>query len=364
MDFVNETNVEAGWTVGFQRDGRELVVVVIKATFLISNGDGEAPLAAEQVKLVEADQFSGEPGRSAPVYESDFAHRKPFCDVLVNARAYAAGGRPTHQVSVGVKVATMVKTFAVTGNRVWQSDIVGVSATTPELFTVVPISYDNAFGGADVSKDDPQNVRTYLENPVGRGYSYFKRNLDGRPLPNTEEFRKPVEKPNGNYRPMSFGPIGRNWQPRTRFAGTYGQDWLDYRAPFWPDDFDDRYFQAAPSDQQIPYPTGGEEVLLRNLSTDGYVSFKLPTVSMPVLFVPYRGRAEQLDSVIDTVVIEPDLGRFTMTWRVSYPLRRNCFELMRIVAGKTSREWMIGQRFPGKPYYRGLSELIRAKSPR
>ena len=35
MDFVNKTGVQAGWTMGFDRDGRELVIVAIKATFTI-----------------------------------------------------------------------------------------------------------------------------------------------------------------------------------------------------------------------------------------------------------------------------------------------------------------------------------------
>jgi hypothetical protein len=255
----------------------------------------------------------------------------------------------------------MVKTFAVTGNRVWRSGLVGVSATAPEPFEVMKISYDNAFGGVDSSKDDPKDVKTYLENPIGRGYSYFKNGIDGHPLPNTEELGKPVENPAGSYRPMSLGPIGRNWQPRVRFAGTYDKDWLETRAPFWPDDFDYRYFQAAPAEQQIPHPVGGEEVVLRNLTADGHVSFKLPRLSMPVVLIPHRGRSQDIEAVIDTILIEPDLGRFMLTWRITYPVRKTLFDLLRIVVGKTSREWLGRKRFPGKPYYDGLAELVRAK---
>jgi len=33
VNFVNETGVEAGWNPGFQPGGREVVVIVIKATY-------------------------------------------------------------------------------------------------------------------------------------------------------------------------------------------------------------------------------------------------------------------------------------------------------------------------------------------
>jgi len=347
--------------MGFERDGRELLVVAIKATFVMPTNGQEPELAENQVKLIEADEFTGEPGLSAPRYEADYAHRKPACDVLINGTAYAPAGKPTEEVSVGVKVGSMVKTFAVVGNRVWYGGMARARASTPEPFEFMPISYDKAFGGVDQRKGDPSSIKTYLQNPVGRGYSYYKKDLDGKPLPNTEEIRKPIEDPNGNYHPMSLGCIGRNWQPRVRFAGTYGQKWLDDQAPFWPDDFDYRYFQSAPPDQQIPYPSGGEDVVLKNLTRDGYVHFKLPTRSMPVLFIPFKGSPQEIDAVIDTVLIEPDLRRFSLTWRVSYPLRKSCFDLMRVVAGKTSREWYGRARFGSKPYYKNLAELIRAK---
>jgi len=362
VDFVNESKVAAGWTMGFERDGRELIVVAIKATFVIPHDGDEPRLADEQTKLTEADEFTAEPGLSAPRYESDYAHRKPYCDVIVNGSAYAPGGRPTHEVVVGVKVGSMVKGFNVTGNRVWRSGIVGVSASEPELFQVIPISYDNAFGGIDVGSGDPQNVRTYRANPVGKGYSHHKKDLDGKPLPNTEEVRRPIANPSGAYQPMSFGSIGRNWLPRAGFAGTYDDKWLENRAPFWPDDFDDRYFQATTPDQQIAYPMGGEDVLLRNLTPDGHVHFKLPTMSMSVLFIPYRGRPQAIDAKIDTMLIQPDLGRIALTWRAAYSLRRSCFDLMRVVAGKTAAEWYGRRRFGRKPYYRNLADLVKARA--
>lgn len=69
-----------------------------------------------------------------------------------------------------------------------------------------------------------------MANPVGRGFFHRqtdRRYVDGAPLPNAEESSNHVTGLDGNYRPMSFGPIGRNWQPCVAYAGTYDQKWID-----------------------------------------------------------------------------------------------------------------------------------------
>ena len=297
MEFINATPFAAGWTMGFERDGREFVIAAIKATFTIPRDGREPELAETQIPLIESDQFTGEPGLSATVCEADYAHHKPMCDVLLNASAYAPPGKLVRQIEIGVRVGRMVKQFNVVGDRFWCESVLGIRATEPEPFSRMPISYDNAFGGRDESRGDPASVKTFLANPVGRGYSHFKEKIDGKPLPNTEERERSVVDANGSYRPMSLGPIGRSWQPRIGHAGTYDQEWLDQRAPFWPDNFDYRYFQAAPVDQQIPYPTGGEQVVLSGLTQDEYVTFALPSVSLPVWFLPYKGRDTRVDGL-------------------------------------------------------------------
>ena len=57
--------------------------------------------------------------------------------------------------------------------------------------------------------------------------------------------------PWGDYRPMGFGPGRPRLDAPLSYAGTYDQNWLDNVFPFLPADFDERYYQAAPEDQQI-----------------------------------------------------------------------------------------------------------------
>jgi hypothetical protein len=363
MQLLNATRMQAGYTMGMDPSARESLVVAAKGTFLlpVSGGDG-GRLAEEQTPLIDADVFSGEPGFSAPVYECDYPPVKPKCDVLLNGSAYAPGGRPTRRAAVSLRVGCMAKSFDVVGQRTWVGALLGVAASPPEPFVKIPISYDRAFGGIDAVHPDPARHRYYELNHAGVGFhrETEREFIDGTPLPNTEEPGRPVVDPRGTYRPMAFGPIARAWQPRVKLAGTYDQHWLDEIFPFLPPDFDERYYQAAPPEQQIEYPHGGEEVVLENLTPGGRLEFNLPTVRVPVVFYLREGDTVEKEAVIDTIVLEPDLGRFLMTWRASLPLRRNMFEVEQVLVGEMPRSWHRAREL-GKTYYPSLGAMVAAK---
>jgi len=362
MELVHATGMQAGYTMGMRPDGRELLVVCVKGTFTIPANGGEPQLAEEQVPLIEADTFSGEPGLSAPVYESDYPPVKPRCDVLLNASAYAPGGKPARKVVISLKIGPISKSFQVVGDRTWKNGILSVNSTSPKPFVKMPISYDRAFGGVDTNHKDPKKHSAYFLNPIGVGYHVHLNSkfVDGRPLPNTEEAGNPIKKPNGTYRPMSCGPIGRGWQPRVRFAGTYDQNWLDNIFPFLPPDFDEQYYQAAPSDQQMPYPKGGEAVILTNLSPQGRTIFRLPRIPLLVWFFMKNGEEKEAQAVIDSIVIEPDLGRFMVSWRASLPLKKNMFEVVQVVVGPNPEDKYQG-RDPNEPLFPDLEETGEAE---
>lgn len=363
MELLNATKMQAGYTMGVAPDGRESLVVVVKGTFrLPEKGGQELVLADEQVPLVMADTFAGEPGFSAPVDESEFAPRKPKCDILLNGNCYAPGGRPAKRVTVSLQVGSWSKSFTVVGNRSWQREWTGVSPTRPEPFTAMPISYGNAFGGTDITHENPEKHKFVLNNPVGRGFHHqLRANLiDGKPLPNTEEEGRTVKKPGGDYRPMAFGPVGRNWDPRYKLAGTYDQAWIDNTFPFLPPDFQESYYQSAPFDQQIPYLRGGEVVALTNLTPEGSTKFAIPKVEVPIVFFPKKGDKRETQVVIDTLIIEPDQRRFMVVWRSSYVLKRNMFEVVQVVAGVMPKAWYRARQL-GKTYYPSLGALVAAK---
>lgn len=346
MELLNATRMVAGFNLGVEQSGRELLVVVAKGTFRIPPPDAPDGIALHetQLPLVIADTFTGVPGLSAPAYEVDFAPRKPRCDILLLGSAYAPRGRPAARVEVGLRVGNWSKTFAVVGPRQWECGLAGVGATPPGVFVRQPVSYDLAFGGTDLMHEDPAQHAAFMANPVGRGFHRHMRVewVEGRPLPATEEIDRAVRSPDGNYRPMALGPVGRGWDPRYRFAGTYDQTWQEKHFPFLPPDFDEQYFQAAPLDQQVPldhFRHGPVEVLLANLTPEGLTRFTIPHLMAPVHVFTRDGEREDHTATLDTVVIEPDEGRFSLTWRMTRPLKKDIFEIAQVMVGKKGREW-------------------------
>jgi hypothetical protein len=347
VELINATRMVAGYTLGTEPSARESLVVVVKGTFRFPEAgepEGHFALADEQQPLVMADTFTGAPGLSAPVHEVDFAPRKPRCEVLLVAGAHAPQGRPATRVEVGVRVGAWSKSFAVIGPRHWEWQPGGVSASPPGVFVRQPIGYDVAFGGSDLRHPDPAEHAAFMDNPVGRGFARHLRAdwIEGAPLPATEEIGQPVRDPRGDYRPMAFGPLGRGWTPRARFAGTYDDAWLENHFPFLPPDFDTQYYQAAPADQQLPagsFDAGPTPVLLANLTPEGLTRFTVPPLVAPVHVFPKQGPREDLTASLDTLVIEPDARRFTLAWRVARPLRRNLHEIAQVLVGRKGPEW-------------------------
>lgn len=363
MELLNATKMAAGFTQGLRPDGRELLVVVVKGTFILPRNGRTASLADEQLPLIEADMFTGEPGFSAPFYESDFAPEKPFCDVIVNGSAYAPRGKPARDVEVGIKVGRVSKAFRVVGDRKWEASAGGIGPGFPQPFLRKEFSYNVAFGGTDRFSEDERKHDAFMENPSGVGYrkGLASGPIDGAPMPNTEERKNPVKSPIGNYKPMSLGPIARGWQSRARYAGTYDDEWLANVFPFLPADFNNRYFQSAPEDQQTEYLRGGEEVTLINLTPDSCRVFQIPQVDVPVVFLRRDGEQLVADPVVDTLYLEPDHERFVMLWRTHLPLRRSVFEVEQVLTGRMSPAWWRARMF-GKSYYPGLGAAVRAEA--
>ena len=362
MELINATGMQAAYTQGVEPSGREWLVVVVKGTFAIPEEQGGvAPLHAQQLPMVMADTFTGEPGRSAPVQEVDFALRKARCDILLTGSAHAPHGQACERVLVGARIGQWQKSFAVVGNRRW-GGISGARASAAEPFVRIPVSYDRAFGGVDAWHEDPAEHGAYMPNPVGRGWHrrMEARYVDGTPLPNTEALNEPVLSPDGRYEPMAFGPLGRGWSSRLPYAGTYDQDWIDNVFPFLPADFQDAYYQAAPLDQQMDHPRGTLDVALANLTPQGQTRFRIACQDMPVNFFHRKGGHVEVMALLDTVAIHSDQGLLTLGWRGAMPLRKNIFEISNVLVGTMSRGWWRARAL-GKTWHPSLGDLVGSR---
>ncbi|MEZ4312547.1 MAG: DUF2169 domain-containing protein [Polyangiaceae bacterium] len=346
MQIVNRSRLPAEVFTAIDKGAREHLVVVAKATYRF--GDGGAPsLAGEQKPVLPSDTFVGEPGLSAPIYESDFVPRKTRCDLLLDAEVHTPDGREVTELPVGVQVGSFSKRFLVVGDRIWRRGALGITATKPRPFSSMRIHYGRAFGGSPPkkrrTKDAPVEQATYWPNPIGTGYAPSSTGdiAEGMPLPSTEDFSDRVTSPAGSYKPLAFGPIGRHWDPRRAHAGTYDAAWRESTFPFLPEDFDEAFFQCAPPDQQIDFPEGGEPVALHHLVPGrAVVAFELPKPDLEVRVLHSRLRGLVLTPVVDTVFIEPAAGLLTYVYRSSVALdRRGLFAVEIVAAGPVCEKW-------------------------
>ncbi|WP_292505108.1 DUF2169 domain-containing protein, partial [Mesorhizobium sp.] len=178
-----------------------------------------------------------------------------------------------------------------------------------------------------------------------------QRFIPGLRLPNTQAVDEEIRSPFGDYQPMSFGPMGRGWPGRIEYGGTYDQNWIDNVFPFLPQDFDERYFQMAPPDQQIDHPRGGEEVVLVNLTPEGRVSFRLPSTALPMTL--FKGGEKSLEESVhpDTVLLDPENSRFSLVWRVSQRIHKTILDFSECWVGPPT-ESMLRARATGRDYVR------------
>jgi hypothetical protein len=155
--------------------------------------------------------------------------------------------------------------------------------------------------------------------------------------------------------PVGFGVVGRNWLPRVKFAGTYDECWLNERFPFLPEDFDPQYFLAAPADQQVPFLLGGEVVRCINMTPTGTFAVRVPRFELPIRF-RFRDRDLPATPKLDTLIVEPDQGRFLAVWRASAPLGRKPNALREVIVG-LERPTNPLRPVDGEARYHSLREL-------
>ena len=100
--------------------------------------------------------------------------------------------------------------------------------------------------------------------------------------------------------------------------------------------------------------------MLLNLTPQGQTAFRLPRLEVPVTFYLRNYEEKEVSAAGDTLIIEPDRGRFMILWRASLPLRKNMFEVAQVVAGRMPRGWYRARQL-GKTYYPSLKALVDAR---
>ncbi|MFO0759149.1 MAG: DUF2169 domain-containing protein [Byssovorax sp.] len=274
--------------VPWRRDARSaLLTVVVKATFDLQ--PGEMRLSQQQEPILEQDRRDDDAGRSL-LAPSDLWPFKQRADITLVGHAYAPRSAPVRSLVARMVSGSVDKSVTVHGDRAPQN------RADAAPFTRMPLRWDRAAGGPGTS------------NPSGVPAS-------GDRLPNLEPARSSDDSP----LPINFGPIAPDWpQRRARI-----------RAPLtgWspgdpvPEDFDPLYFNAAPSDQQPAALRDDQPLVLENLHPDHpRLSTRLPGLR-PQAFVDRGGpAAQELEMRPDSLWIDTDRARCTVTWRAHFAL--------------------------------------------
>lgn len=324
----NETELAAQPRMLMGKEGERLVLIV-KATFTKVPGEAALELVPpEERRGIRGQDIPwGDPEKSSIKYPSDLCLTKPGTDVIVVAAAHAPGGKAVPSFDAGVKVGRLEKTIRVFGMRLWAAN--GSSLTAPRPTTRAEVRYDHAWGGLDVSH--PLKPVEEPRNPVGMGIARDLSVLTHQPAPVIEDPSNLIASVRTRPAPAGLGAIGRHWEPRRSFLGTYDAAWLEKRAPLLPLDHDDRAnLCASPGLTAVPPLTGGEDVALLNLTPGGgTLSFRLPKIRVRTTLHAQGREPESLTPYLDTVLIDtvrvPDTSDVVveMVWRAVFrPPRR------------------------------------------
>lgn len=321
MTLANNTPFAALAVPYVAPDGRDIVVAIVKATFVRRDGN-RMVLADEQIGVRLADvpyepAEVGKPVEPAPLetsirYPSDVGGERAGTCVVVVGEAVAK--RPAPYVDVAVQVAGRTAPLRVHGERVYYRGAGGVAIGPAASFERKGIVYERAYGGA--SRDLAAVER---RNPVGRGVASSEAELVDTPAPQIEHPANPISNASMRPEPAGYGAMPSHWLPRSAFAGTYDAAWKATRMPLLPKDFDARHYRVAhPSLQFEAALAGGTDVAIIGMTTESLFRFALPDVA--VRFVAKRddGARVELASHVDMVLIEPNDNQVQVTARRAF----------------------------------------------
>ncbi len=333
LGFINLTPFTAQPLVMADERGSDLLVLVVKASYRIE-GTGTLLREEEQAPLRPAGVYNGDPARTSLKHAPEADFFKAATDVALIGHAHAPGGRPLAQLDVSLRVGPIGKTVRVFGDRHWVTPGRSDQIIGPRPFATMPLTYERAFGGADLTPTDPRRHEREARNPVGTGLAVRDtRRTDPLALPNLEDPKHLIRGPGDRPPPAAFGFVSPDWQWRARYAGTYDDRWEKARMPLLPEDFDRRFFNAAHPELIAPgYLRGGEAVSVINASPRGALAFALPS-EQPELIVMMKDQTRHaLAMALDTVTIDTDAHRVELVWRASQPIFKRLHQLLWIKA--------------------------------
>ena len=264
------------------------------------------------------DAINGMAGNSIP----DTGMPKPSGEYLVSGSYYSPNVTPVTGGEIKVQFGTQEKTLLIFGDRRWNNGF----PSKPELFTTCPINFNGAFGGKE-----------FIKNPNGLG---FKDTL----LPRIENLNNLITSSRDQPEPAGLSVLDPAWPQRSRYLGSYDDQYMKKYFPGYPADFDWRFFHCAPQDQwHDNYYQGNESFEIHNMHPEKTrIAGKLPGLYARC-FINSKiddshSRLSELDMNLDTVWFFPEQELGLLIWRATVEVKDDeASEIKQLVAAYENR---------------------------
>ncbi len=336
-------------------ENRQIVSVAWKETHTI-NADGYCTPAESQEPFI----FDPAMQEEMDLQEPEIMPFKLATDLVVIGNAYAPGGKAVTQMTAAVEIDKISKEILVIGDRTCTyREGAPPLVSEPEPFQVMPICYERAYGGVDMTiEEQPLNsimdtlnppLGAYPRNDYGLGYALTNNpdRIEGLALPNLEDphdrlsperiivwdinkwWQMPL--------PQSFDWFSPAWFPRAVYFGGipagYPADDRDvpevqrgYIEPGLVGELNEKPFDqrlqlelanAASPGLILPYLKGNETILLKGMRPEGDWNIVLPD-NTPHILLRYKDKDYPLETVPHTIIINTEEAKLTTIWRGSW----------------------------------------------
>ena len=319
LQIENKTPFQTGLNLITDQTGTDRVCAMVKGTFKL---DSKTEPAKKQLPLFHVNQYYGEPGKSSIKYPTDFISGKINTDIGLIGSIHSP--EPVTKFSALLQAGELRKIITAFGDRYWRKNVFlpGFSKTMPIPFKTMPLLYEHAFGGEDRTHNNSKKHGVYAGNPIGTGFRLNKDAVKSHKLPNLENPKDLIRSWKDKPRVAGFGFIEPAWGSPLKYAGTYDDEWQEKQFPLLPKDFDLRYFNtASPGLVADGFFTGGEPVIIVNLSKKGDLRFNLPKIKLSCMLRLGKDQISQTPDIW-TVLFEPDEDRFYIVWGTSFAIGR------------------------------------------
>lgn len=264
------------WKIG---ESPWVLTVVCKLTMKLE--PGELALAKRNDPLYEQERFRDDDVRASVLSPSDLVPSRPLVDVTLVGDAFAPPEAPTRAVTTRLVVQSIDKKLTV------ESD-------------------NGPFVSASLGYEHAETRHSVMGAASGNGSAKGHH----------------IVAPVGAL--AGYGPLASHWPERVKLlrGGVDPQPFEPGKSCALPADFDLRFFNAAPPEQQLPELAPNADLVLENLHPRySFLRTRLPNAA-PQVFVERKGRRKEHAADISALWIDTLRCLVAVTWHCHIPLDR------------------------------------------